>query len=66
MDRVLSLKVTSAMVGAVQLSVLTEGLEAMVRQGDWAVAEAAMETLGHAVAGARLAGAVLIHGYLRQ
>lgn len=50
MDRVLSLKVTSTMVGARQLAGLSAELELLVRVESWAAARAAVHGLARAVA----------------
>ncbi|MFF1881331.1 Hpt domain-containing protein [Pseudarthrobacter sp. NPDC058196] len=64
MDRALSLKVTSTMVGALQLAALAETMESLVCRGDWAAAEPLLEVLAPAVAAVRKAGAAVVNGLL--
>ena len=64
MDRALSLKVTSTMVGALQLAALAETMEALVCRGDWAAAEPLLDALAPAVAAVLKAGAVVVSGLL--
>ena len=64
MDRALSLKVTSTMVGALQLAALAETMEALICRGDWAAAEPLLDLLAPAVAAVRTAGAVVVNGLL--
>ena len=66
MDRALSLKVTSTMVGALQLAALAESMEALLCGGDWAAAEPLLEVLAPAVAAVRTAGAAVVNGLLHQ
>lgn len=49
LDRVVSLKVTSSMVGARQLAALSTELESLVRTAAWTSAAEALEPLGEAV-----------------
>ncbi|WP_285245865.1 Hpt domain-containing protein [Pseudarthrobacter sp. fls2-241-R2A-127] len=65
MDRALSLKVTSTMVGALQLAALAETMEALICRGDWAAAEPLLDLLAPAVAAVRTAGAVVVNGLLQ-
>ncbi|WP_308930068.1 Hpt domain-containing protein [Arthrobacter sp. SLBN-112] len=65
MDRALSLKVTSTMVGALQLAALAEAMEALVFRGDWAAAEPLLDVLAPAVAAVLKAGAVVVNGLLQ-
>ena len=65
MDRALSLKVTSTMVGALQLAALDETMEALICRGDWAAAEPLLDVLAPAVAAVRTAGAVVVNGLLQ-
>lgn len=60
MDRVLSLKVSSTMVGACQLSALAEVLQGLVCTGNWAAAEPLLEVLEAAVAAVLAAGRVAV------
>lgn len=64
MDRALSLKVTSTMVGALQLAALAEAMEALICRGDWAAAEPLLDVLAPAVAAVLKAGAVVVNGLL--
>ena len=64
MDRALSLKVTSTMVGAVQLAALAEALEPPVRGGDWLTLDAMLHVLAPAAAAVRKAGAAVVNGLL--
>ncbi|RAX17041.1 Hpt domain-containing protein [Pseudarthrobacter sp. AG30] len=64
MDRALSLKVTSTMVGALQLAALAETMEALMCRGDWAAAEPLLEVLAPAVAAVRKAGGAVVNGLL--
>ena len=64
MDRALSLKVTSTMVGALQLAALAETMEALLCGGDWAAAEPLLEVLAPAVAAVRTAGGAVVNGLL--
>ncbi|MGO4234699.1 Hpt domain-containing protein [Pseudarthrobacter sp. YAF2] len=63
-DRALSLKVTSTMVGALQLAALAEAMEALICRGDWAAAEPLLDVLAPAVAAVLKAGAVVVNGLL--
>lgn len=49
LDRAVSLKVTSSMVGARQLAALSTELESLVRTAAWTSAAEALEPLGEAV-----------------
>jgi HPt (histidine-containing phosphotransfer) domain-containing protein len=64
MDRALSLKVTSTMVGALQLAALAETMEALIYRRDWAAAEPLLEVLAPAVAAVLKAGAVVVNSLL--
>lgn len=57
MDRVLSLKVSSTMVGARRLSALAEVLQGLVCTGNWAAAEPLLAVLDAAVTDVLEAGA---------
>jgi HPt (histidine-containing phosphotransfer) domain-containing protein len=61
-DRTLSLKVTSDMVGARQLAALAEALEGLVCSEDWGSAEPLLEVLATAVAAVVAAGRTVIEG----
>ncbi|MDQ0800088.1 Hpt domain-containing protein [Arthrobacter sp. SLBN-112] len=61
MDRALSLKVTSSMVGALQLAALAGTMEALVCRGDWPGAEPLLDVLAPAVAAVRAAGAAVVN-----
>jgi len=65
MDRALSLKVTSTMVGALQLAALAEAMEALVCRGDWGAAEPLLDVLAPAVAAVLKAGTVVVNGLLQ-
>lgn len=65
MDRALSLKVTSTMVGALQLAALAEAMEALVCRGDWVAAEPLLDVLAPAVAAVLKAGTVVVNGLLQ-
>ena len=56
MDRVLSLKVASTMVGAARLAALAEVLQGLVCTGNWAAAEPLLEVLAADVAAVLAAG----------
>ncbi|WP_231994331.1 Hpt domain-containing protein [Pseudarthrobacter equi] len=56
MDRVLSLKVSSTMVGAARLAALAEVLQGLVCTGNWAAAEPLLEVLDADVAAVLAAG----------
>lgn len=56
MDRVISLKVSSSMAGALRLSALSAELELMVRAGAWQSADAALALLAEAVAAVQAEG----------
>lgn len=62
MDRTLSLKVSSTMVGALQLAALAETMQVLVCRGDWAAAEPLLEVLAPAVTAVRKAGAAVFSG----
>lgn len=61
MGRALSLKVTSTMVGALQLAALAETVEALICRGDWAATEPLLDLLAPAV---RKVGTVVVNGLL--
>lgn len=56
MDRVLSLKVSSTMVGACRLSALAEALQGLVCTGNWAAAEPLLAELAASVTAVLAAG----------
>jgi HPt (histidine-containing phosphotransfer) domain-containing protein len=47
LDAIISLKITSAMVGGVRLARLAEILEKVIRQGDFGQGQALMERVAH-------------------
>ena len=47
LDAIISLKITSAMVGGVRLARLAEILEKLIRQGDFGQGQALMERVAH-------------------
>ena len=47
LDAIISLKITSAMVGGVRLARLAETLEKVIRQGDFGQGQALMERVAH-------------------
>ncbi|VXB78948.1 conserved hypothetical protein [Arthrobacter sp. 9AX] len=56
MDRVISLKVSSSMAGALRLSALSAELELMVRAAAWRSADAALALLAEAAAAVQAEG----------
>lgn len=66
MDRAISLKVTSAMVGALQLAAYAEVLETLVGRGDWGAAELLLDVLERAAAGVQTASKGVLHNICRD
>ncbi|WP_371818121.1 Hpt domain-containing protein [Pseudarthrobacter sp. C4D7] len=64
MDRALSLKVTSTMVGALQLAAVAEALEPLVCAGDWNALDGVLQDLAPAVAAVQKAGTAVVNGVL--
>jgi hypothetical protein len=64
MNRALSLKVTSTMVGALQLAAAAGALEPLVCAGDWTALDALLHVLAPAVAAVEKAGTAVVNGVL--
>lgn len=65
-DRAISLKVTSVMVGALQLAAYAEMLETRVGRGDWGGAELLLDVLERAAAAVQTATEVVLHNICRD
>lgn len=62
LDRAISLKITSTMVGAMQLAALAEAMEPLVCAGDWTALDRLLQVLAPAATAVQKAGAAVVNG----